>query len=115
MKSSLEHFKELLLTADPLLTYAEGGRAGDYTTWKESTADDSMSDNTSEDTVWTVYVDRYTKNSKDETARAIKRVLNENEIPFEYEHDYDSQTKYFHHIFKCYVEGYDDEELNEEE
>lgn len=99
----LSDFKDILLKADPQLTKYLGTGKGDYTVWTPGSIDRSMSDNCDEDKIQRVYVDRYTKIDDDPVVQAIWDELEKTFIPFEYDIDYEVDTKYIHHIFTCYV------------
>lgn len=102
---NLDGIKAVLLQADPDITKYDGNGGENYTTWTPGGIDREMSDDEGDDQVQRVYVDRFTKIDKDPIAQAIEDKLNTAGIPFEYEQDYEPDTKYIHHIFTCYVSG----------
>lgn len=102
----LEWFKELLLTVDPNIKKYSGPGTGEYTTWQPGGVEDAlMADDHEEDVVQRVYIDRYTKQDNDPIAKRIYKLLDDHEIPFIHDMDYEDETKYIHHIFTCYVSG----------
>lgn len=104
MRKNLDWFRDLLRKADPKLTRGYSSRQGDYTIWIPSRPESLMSDNEDEDTIWTVYVHRFSKSDHDTVADKIETILSGADmVGFDYELDYDPETKYFNHIFTCYV------------
>jgi len=101
----LTPFRNILLTADPAATKYDGNGAENYTTWTPGGISREMSDDGDDDLVQRVYVDRYTKLDNDAIVGAIWSALESAGIPFEYERDYENDTKYHHHIFTCYYSG----------
>jgi hypothetical protein len=97
----LTPFRDLLLSVDPKVTKFEGNGETNYTVWTPYTTDKTMSDNTEDDSAWNIQVDRFTKTDNDPVAAAIYDKLTQAHIPFEYELDYEKETKYIHHIFTC--------------
>lgn len=103
MKTDLSWFRDLLLTADPALTkhYADGKT--EYTVWiPKRPAPTLESDDGAEETVWTVYIERYALKSNDPVYQAIYDVLEANRIDFDYEFvERERDTKLYHHLFTC--------------
>jgi hypothetical protein len=101
----LDPFRDILLAADPNITKFDGPGTGNYTTWTPGGIVREMSDDIGDDQVQRIYVDRFTKTDKDPIVDAIWSALETAGIPFEYERDYENDTKYHHHIFTCYYSG----------
>lgn len=62
-----------------------------------------MSDDSEEEVVWTVYIDRFTKSDTDTIAPSIYTALDNAHVPFSYIIDDEPETGYIHHIFTCIV------------
>lgn len=100
----LTPFRDLLVSVDPKARkYAPVDTKGDYTTWTPGGIIRELADDADDNTTQRVYVDRYTRNDGDTIATALYDALNANYIPFEYERDYEADTRYIHHIFTCYI------------
>lgn len=96
-------FKNIILQADPKATKFKGDNRNNdnYTVWSPYRIDKEMSDNTEEDIVYRIQVDRFTKIDNDPIAKLIYAKLTEYGIPFEYQIDFEDDTQYIHHIYDC--------------
>ncbi|HCA29168.1 MAG TPA: hypothetical protein DEP23_06215 [Ruminococcaceae bacterium] len=100
----LNDFRDILLEADGNITKRFGAGTGNYTVWTPGGIDRVMSDDTGDENVQRVYVDRYTKLDNDPVVQAIWNALEGAFISFEYEQDTENDTKYIHHTFTCYIQ-----------
>lgn len=99
----LNDFRDILLTADPQITKRFGNGKGNYTVWTPGGIDRSLSDDIGDEKVQRVYVDRFTKLDDDPVVNKIWDVLESAFVSFEYDQDTETDTKYIHHTFTCYV------------
>lgn len=99
----LSHFRNLILSVDGEITKYDGNGKENYTIWTPGGITGSLSDDTEEDIIQMVYVDRYTKIDNDPIVTDLFHLFNDNYIPYEYEVDYEKETGYIHHIFSCRV------------
>lgn len=94
-------FRNLILEADPNATKFNGVGGDNYTVWTPYSVDKEMSDDTEEDSAWTIQVDRFTKNDNDPIAKKIYDKLTQAGIPFDYQVAFEPDTQYLHHIYDC--------------
>lgn len=98
---TVQQIRDVVLKADPNAKhyyYAKDG--GSFTVWAEYrrlpfAADDLANKG------WAFQVDRYTKVEYDPVAEAIERALDEAEIAYSYQVEYDQETGYIRHLFDC--------------
>lgn len=101
---TLDEFKAALLAIDPGLDKYTSAKTGNYTIWAPGNLAEGLdSDDEREEDDQRVYVDRFTKSDNDAVAAAIKTMLRNSRIPFEYVHIYEQDTGYIHHSFTCIV------------
>ncbi len=97
----LTPFKNLILSVDIEATKFEGNGKRDYTVWTPYQPSRDIADDECEEFTWRIQVDRFTKIDNDPIAKALYDKFEEMHVPFEYELDYEPDTKYIHHIFVC--------------
>ena len=102
---TIDELKAFLLGHDPKLKkYFYAGSDPSYTTWEPHHRQSWMSDNTSDDVLTKVTINRYTKDDGDTVADEIYNALEALRVPLdEMITTYDPEDGYFRHIIECYV------------
>lgn len=98
---TLAEFATILQTADSSATRYFSAQQGNYTVWQEYGADHLLGDNRYRDRKWKIQVDRFTKIPDDPIVDAITAALDEEDIAYAYQVDFEMDTKYIHHIWDC--------------
>ena len=100
-----EELKQFLLTIDPKLKKCFwNGTGEDYTVWTPHNPQTEMSDDQPEDVIYTVTINRFTKNPNDTIINQIKFGLDAAFVACDdVITDFEYETGYFHHILNCYV------------
>lgn len=101
---ALQKFESLILSADPKAAHYESYGSKNYTVWAEYGANRLTAGDTETERVHKIQIDRFTKIEYDPIADAITDMLNENNICYEPQTDYEPDTKYIHHIWDCEVD-----------
>lgn len=100
----LREFRDLLLGVDSKASHYESKQKGNYTVWAEYGQNILKADDAVAESADKIQIDRFTKIEYDPVADAIKTMLNEQCIVFEYHVDYEEVTGYIHHIYDCEVD-----------
>lgn len=103
---TLSEIQALVVSVDPKAGHYESASQSKtgYTVWREfrrldMTADDAHAE------AWSFQVDRFSKLENDPVAAALYEALEaDDRVAVEYLVDYESDTRWIHHIFDC--EGY---------
>lgn len=102
---TLSEIKALVLAVDPNAQHYDSAKKGPaYTVWRELRPLPFMADGRHQGGIG-FQIDRFTKAEDDPIASALFAALDEDpRVAFEEVIDYESDTRYIHHIFDC--EGY---------
>lgn len=102
----LDDFINIVRAIDPAAARYEAlGQKGDaYTVYAELNAEPLYADGVPAEVVEHVQVDYYTRDENDPTARRFLDAFTQNDlIACEYQTDFESDTRYIHHIYDCEV------------
>lgn len=101
---TVQRIKDLLTSIDPNVQRYDhdgAGTADAYTVWQEIRPVGFYGDGQEEGTIH-FQVDRFTKTEDEETALALKALLeSQDDIAMDYLVDYERDTGYIHHIYDC--------------
>lgn len=102
--TTMERFRQLIVSVDPTATKYEGAGEGDYTVWRSYGENPLFAGNHRRTVAVRIQVDRFTMDDPDRIADALYEALEAAEfVAFEHLIDYETNTKYIHHIFDCEV------------
>ena len=97
----LKEFKQIITLADSNAKHYESVKQGNYTAWSEYGTDPLIADDSNCEETIKIQIDRFTKIEFDPVVEDIKTVLDGHDITYDYLIDYETETKYIHHIFDC--------------
>lgn len=96
--------KSVLLSVDPdIREWYQATDVPEYTVWRTTVYDTNDADDTTDEDVLTVYVDRFTRDPDDAFPAALKKALAREYIPYTHNATREDDTGYIHHIFKLTV------------
>lgn len=99
---TLQEIRALLIQADPgIRHYFSTEQNRDYTWWEETQRLPFTADNRHVEG-WAFYVHRFTRQADDAVAAALFSLLDgDPRVTVSHTQDYDPDTEYSHHIFRC--------------
>lgn len=99
---TLTEIRVLLIQADPdIRHYFSTEENRDYTYWEETDLLPFTADGVHVEG-WVFYVHRFTRQTEDPVVSALRSLLdNDPRTTYAYTQDYDPETEYSHHIFRC--------------
>ena len=103
MSALIDSFANLIITADANASRYEGPGEGNYTVWGEFGENPLFAADEHSESAVKIQIDRYTKIEDDPVADAIKEMLDNNSIAYEYLPGFEANTGYIRHMWICEV------------